>query len=55
MGLVVDRVEGGDEVVASGFVEGRGVLDLEADVGRAVLFGLGYRPEYPLFGDSRSR
>src|SRR5215217_8893090 len=50
-GLVVDRVEGGDEVVARGLVERRGVLNLETNVRRAVPLGLGYGPKYPLFGD----
>ena len=37
----MDRVEGGDQLVAFLLVKGGGVLELEAGVGGAVLLGLG--------------
>ena len=50
-GLVVDRVEGGDQVLAFLLVEGGSVLGLEADVGGAVLPRLGASPGDGLLGE----
>src|SRR5918998_1582949 len=44
--LIVDRVEGRDEVVALLFVYGGGVPDLEADVLGALLGGFAAGPSY---------
>jgi hypothetical protein len=50
--LVVDGVEGGNQVVAGLFPESGRVPDLEADVGRVVLGGLGAGAGDGILGES---